>query len=82
MIAPAYIQPVAYHRDHVHRLMLKNQEGTWFLWHGDGNGLIEIEASLAMWIYQRPEIYPVAGMAMWFDVTSLPMAESGLQSIS
>jgi hypothetical protein len=81
MIAPTYIQPVAYHRDHVHRLLLTDEVGAWFLWHGDFTGLTEIDCSLAQWIYQRPEIYPMPGTPMWYEVSTLPVVDSGLQSI-
>lgn len=77
MIDPAYIQPIAYHRDHAHRLLLKDEAGTWYLWQGDGC-LVEIEHSLAQWIYQRPEIYPLPKPGMWFDVTALPVPDSGI----
>ncbi len=76
MFSITYVQPVAYHRFDVDRLLLKDESGVWFLWMGEEDGLIEIDGQLAKWIYQRPEIYPVAGPAMWFDVDSLP-ARSG-----
>jgi hypothetical protein len=74
MLFPAYVQPVAYHRDFTHRLLLKDEAGNWFLWQGDGSSLVEIDQSLAGWIYDRPEIYPMAGEAIWFEVSSLPVA--------
>lgn len=73
MLFPAYVRPVAYHRDFTHRLLLKDESGNWFLWQGDGSSLVEIDQSLAEWMYVRPEIYPMAGPAMWFDVASLPV---------
>lgn len=72
MFPVTYVQPVAYHRFAKDRLLLKDESDTWYLWMGDTSGLIEIDHQLAKWIYQRPEIYPVAGPAMWFDVDSLP----------
>ncbi len=71
MLSPMYVRPVAYHRHAEDRLLLKDESESWYLWLGD-DGLVEIERPLAQWIYQRPEIYPVAGPAMWFDVDSLP----------
>lgn len=81
MMTPAYLQPVAYHRDHVHRLLLTNEDGAWFLWHGDFSDLQEIDHSLAQWIYQRPEIYPMPGPAMWFEVSDLPVVDPGMHTI-
>lgn len=72
MFPSTYLRPVAYHRFETHRLLLKDESGTWYLWLGDASGLIEIERPLAGWIYQRPEIFPVSGPAMWFDIDSLP----------
>jgi len=72
MLPVTYVRPVAYHRFATDRLLLKDESDSWYLWMGDTSGLIEIDHQLAQWIYQRPEIYPVAGPAMWFDVDSLP----------
>lgn len=72
MLPVTYVRPVAYHRFDTDRLLLKDESEAWYLWMGDTAGLIEIDRQLAQWIYQRPEIYPVAGPAMWFDVDSLP----------
>lgn len=76
MFPVTYVRPVAYHRFATDRLLLKDESETWYLWMGDATGLIEIDRQLAQWIYQRPEIYPVVGPVMWFDVDSLPV-ESG-----
>ncbi len=82
MMIPAYMQPVAYHRDHAYRLLLQNEAGAWFLWQGDAmSRLQEIDHTLARWIYERPEIYPMPGPAMWFDVSDLPVADPGLHTI-
>ncbi len=76
MLPVTYVRPVAYHRFAPDRLLLKDESDTWYLWTGDDAGLIEIDHRLAQWMYQRPEIYPVAGPAMWFDVESLPLGSS------
>lgn len=74
MLPATYLRPVAYHRFAMDRLLLKDETDSWYLWIGDDSGLIEIGHQLAHWIYQRPEIYPVSGPAMWFDVDSLPVS--------
>jgi hypothetical protein len=78
MFPTTYLRPVAYHRFATDRLLLKDEADIWYLWLGDASNLIEIDRPLAQWIYQRPEIYPVVGPAMWFDVDSLP-TDSGPQ---
>lgn len=72
MLPVTYMRPVAYHRFATDRLLLKDESDIWYLWMGNADGLIEIDRHLAQWIYQRPEIYPMPGPAMWFDVDSLP----------
>jgi hypothetical protein len=75
MFPSTYLRPVAYHRVETHRLLLKDEAGTWYLWMGDDEeGLIEIERPLAQWIYRQADVYPVSGPAMWFHVNSLPLA--------
>ncbi len=69
-----YLRPVAYHRDHHDRLLLKDESGSWHLWNGMAETLTEIDAGLARWVYQRPEIYPVSGPAMWFEAEALPVS--------
>ena len=68
-----YLRPVAYHRQFEDRLLLKDEAGSWYLWNGETEALTEIEAGLARWLYQRPEVFPVSGPAMWFDTSSLPV---------
>jgi hypothetical protein len=75
MLSATYLQPVAYHRSHPHRLLLKDEAGLWYTWRGDDSGLVEIEPGLAQWIYRRPEIYPVSGPAMWFEAEALPVGD-------
>ncbi len=72
MYPATYLRPVAYHRFATDRLLLKDESESWYLWMGDSAGLVEIEHTLAQWIYRRPEIFPVSGPAMWFDIASLP----------
>lgn len=75
MFPSTYVRPVAYHRFAEDYLLLKDEADCWYLWMGNESGLIEIERAVAQWIYQRPEIYPVSGPAMWFEVDSLPTTE-------
>jgi hypothetical protein len=70
-----YLCPVAYHRKYQERLLLKDEAGTWYLWNGAAEELTGIDAGLARWIYQRPEIYPVSGPAMWFEAEALPVSQ-------
>ena len=72
MYPATYLQPVAYHRFATDRLLLKDESESWYLWTGESAGLVQIEHALAQWIYRRPEIFPVSGPAMWFDIASLP----------
>ena len=74
MFPPSYVRPVAYHRFATDYLLLKDESDNWYLWKGGLDGLVQVERTLAQWIYNRPEIYPVAGPVMWFDVDSLPAA--------
>lgn len=70
----AYIQPVASHIDHPERLLVQDQNGTFLLWHGNGDAMVEIPSLLAAWIVDRPEIQPLPSPRLWYDVESLPMA--------
>lgn len=72
MFPSIYVRPVAYHRFATDQLLLKDEAGNWYLWMANSEELVEIEQSLAQWIYKRPEIFPVSGPAMWFDAASLP----------
>ncbi|HYI25161.1 MAG TPA: hypothetical protein VD767_07115 [Thermomicrobiales bacterium] len=73
----SYVRPVAYHRQFEDRLLLRDEAGSWLLWNGESQSLTEVEDALARWLYQRPEIYPVSGPAMWFEHEALPIAHLG-----
>ncbi|HEV2074495.1 MAG TPA: hypothetical protein VGR29_12770 [Thermomicrobiales bacterium] len=74
-----YVCPVACHREFGERLLVRDPDGAWFLWMGDGGmpELIRVPARLAGWIADHPHMVPVASPGevphMWFEVSSLPV---------
>lgn len=70
-----YVCPVACHRDVSERLLVRDPDGSWFLWMGDETAaeLVDVPHRLARWIAARPEMVPFGPQAMWFDVSSLPV---------
>jgi len=71
-----YVCPVACHREFGERLLVRDPDGAWFLWMGDGGmpELIGVPARLAGWIAYHPSMIPLGVPRMWFDVASLPVA--------
>ncbi len=76
MFTSTYLRPVAHHRDASERLLLKDETGAWFLWHGDGSDLADVSDQLANWILARPEMIALGGPFMWFEHSSLPVTSS------
>ncbi len=74
VFSTTYLRPIAHHRDATERLLLKDEAGAWFLWHGDGSELIDVSDQLAGWILTRPEMVALSGPVMWFAPSSLPVA--------
>jgi hypothetical protein len=70
----AYVQPIAAHVSNPERLLLRDQEGTFHLWHGTGDAMVAIPEGLASWLMHRPEMLVLSTPHMWFDVASLPLA--------
>lgn len=71
-----HVYPVACHRDVPEQLLLKDRDGTWFLWLADGTDLIDIPHDLAVWMYARPELMALPQPRMWFHPSALPLAGS------
>lgn len=69
----AYVQLVASHRQCPERLLLRDRSGQCYLWFGDDRAMEVIEAPVADWISDRPEMYQLESPLLWFDVTSLPL---------
>ncbi len=68
-----YVQPIASHRKHPERLLLRDDTGQCYLWHGDGREVEAVPAPLAAWICDRPEMYQLQSPLLWFDSSSLPL---------
>lgn len=69
-----YVQPVASHHHYAERLVVRDQNGQFYLWKGTGEAMVAIPDQLASWIMNRPELDLLASPNLWFDVESLPMA--------
>lgn len=69
-----YVQPVASHRQHPERLLLRDSLGEWFIWFGDGREIETIPAPTAMWMASRPEMYQLQSPMLWFDPSTLPVS--------
>ena len=68
-----YMQPHASHIVHPERLLMKDTQGAWYLWFGDGQGLISVDDELATFILDRPEMIRMYAPLHWFDIESLPL---------
>lgn len=68
-----YVQPHATHVAHPERLLVRDTEGAWYIWFGDGQGAIGIEDDLALYMLGRPEMIHLHGPLHWFDIESLPL---------
>ena len=69
----SYMQPHASHIVHPERLLMKDIEGAWYLWFGDGQDLISVTDELASFILDRPEMIRMHAPLHWFDVECLPL---------
>jgi len=68
-----YVQPLASHMEHPERLLVRDQQGCWYLWFGDGQEMTGITDDLASWIAERPEMVRLAAPRHWFDIECLPL---------
>ncbi|MDQ4045058.1 MAG: hypothetical protein M3173_06385 [Chloroflexota bacterium] len=76
MRSEQYMQPIAVHRRHAERLLLRDVDGQWHLWTGEaaGSNPIEVPQGLGHYLMHRceMEILP-AHQRMWFVVGDLPL---------
>ncbi len=73
-----YVQPIASHSQYPERLLLRDQAGQSYLWHGDGREMEAVSAPLAAWISERPEMRQLQWPLVWFDPSSLPLNTAAL----
>ena len=71
---PEYLQPMAQHRDHPERLLLRAASGRTFVWFGDEPRAVpeEIEPATAAWLLGQAAIRPLA-LPVWLHVGDLPV---------
>lgn len=69
-----YVQPIASHRLHPERLLLRNSTGQCSIWFGDGREPETIPAPLAEWLISRAEMCLLHSPMLWFDTSSLPLS--------
>ena len=72
---PAFLQPVAVHAMDETRMVARDVDGGWWLWHGDrpAHPLEPIPAALASWLASRPEMRAMAQPCFWFPLDALPV---------
>jgi hypothetical protein len=68
-----YVQPLASHRENPERLLVRDQQGSWHLWFGDGQEMTSITEDLASWVFERPEMVRLVEPHHWFDTECLPI---------
>jgi hypothetical protein len=68
-----YVQPLASHVAYPERLLVRDQQGTWHLWFGDGRMMESIPDDTAFWMMERPEMACLDAPHHWFDIECLPL---------
>ena len=72
----AYMQPLAQHRNHPERLLLRGADGRVYVWFGDNPDAApaEIDRAVARWFLQRPDLIRLPTPGIWLHATDLPLA--------
>jgi hypothetical protein len=71
----AYVQPVAAHPDRQEGLLLRGENGRWYVWTGDQPGAApeEIDEATARWLIDGGQLLPFPADGPWFHVDDLPL---------
>jgi hypothetical protein len=69
----SYVQPLASHVAYPERLLVRDQDGAWHLWFGDGQAMTSIPETTARWMLARPEIVRMDAPHYWYDIECLPL---------
>lgn len=70
-----YVRPIARHRAYPARLLVRDDEDRWLVWHAEPNGREpeEIAEATAWWLLAMPWIEPLPIDCAWIDVADLPL---------
>ena len=71
---PEYLQPLAQHRYHPERLLLRSAGGRSFVWFGEDPRALpeEIEPATAAWMLEQGTLRPLS-LPVWVHVGDLPV---------
>ena len=74
----AYVQPIAQHRDHPERLLLRGANGRAYVWCGDdpAGRPEEIDRAVARWLLAGDQLRRLPGPGVWFHAADLPLADA------
>jgi hypothetical protein len=76
MVGAAYVQPIAGHIESSSYLIVRDANDCWYLWTGDNDQeLVAIPERLAQWMRNRPELADLPEPRLWFERSSLPLAD-------
>ncbi|CAA9566354.1 MAG: hypothetical protein AVDCRST_MAG73-4165 [uncultured Thermomicrobiales bacterium] len=75
---PTYVQPIAQHRDHPERLLLRGADGRIYVWSGDdpAGSPREIDRAVARWMLAGARLRRIPGPRVWFHAADLPLADA------
>ena len=72
----AYLQPLAQHRHHPERLLLRGADGRAYVWFGDDPDArpAEIDRAVARWFLQGHDLIRLPSPGIWLHADDLPLA--------
>jgi len=75
LLEPEFLQPVAVHGSDETRMIVRDPDGSWWLWNGarPTRRLEAIPVALAAWMIRRPEMRMMMQPRFWFPPDALPM---------
>jgi hypothetical protein len=76
-----YVQVVGHHAAQPERLLIRSDDGRWYVWFGDRRGtpLREIDEPIADWLQHQPDLTILPEPHFWLHVDDLPMVAINIE---
>ena len=76
-----YVQVVGHHSAQPERLLIRSDDGRWYVWFGDraGTPLREINEPIADWLRRQSDLTMLPEPHFWLHVDDLPTVVSSIE---
>jgi hypothetical protein len=77
-----YVQVIGHHAELPERLLIRSDDGRWYVWFGDrvGTPLREIDQPIADWLKRQTDLTMLPEPHFWLHVDDLPTIANAIEA--